>query len=385
MRLTGQAIVDRLGAGRLQRWYEVAVITFLADLVLFNLYQVWIAFPAKLIESDFRIWYAVATIGRHQGWSRIYDAGLQRAAVEAVWPGSLYLPFANPPPAAWVILPFTLLPFGPALALWTALSVGLLLALSQAFARPDPWSRTVFALSALGFLPAFVMVEAAPLSPIVFAGVGCCAILMKRRRHVLAGLVLSLIAVKPTIAMLVPIAILAAGYLRVFIAWLASTAALTVASVLSVGTQGLLSFIALNLAYFRDDYHLTYSLSQLLGGEDAYFVAVVVVIVLTLVAAWLLRSGEPGLPVALGVTGTLLINHHLTPADFTILLIPIWIVMSMSPPIYLRVTACALWAVAWTSSLGLAWPVAAMELLLPLVLVAPRLRSAANGPAVKGS
>jgi hypothetical protein len=377
MRLTRQAVVERVGPDQLQRWFKVALVTFLAYMTLFNLYQVWVAFPHKLIESDFRIWYAAATIGPQWGWSHLYDTEIQRMAVESVWPGSLYLPFANPPPAAWMIMPFTLLPFGAALALWTVLSVALLIALSQAFAPPRPWSKAVFALAAMGFLPTFVMVEAAPLSPVVIGAAAVCALLLKRGREIPAGLVLSLIIVKPNIALLVPVVILAAGHLRAFVAWLAATVVMGVISVVTIGPHGLLSFIAVNIGLFGEVYHLNYSLANLLGGTAPYAIAAVIITALALIAAHTYKTIEPGVCVAAGITGSLLINHHLTPADFTILLIPVWVVMAMAPAPHMRVIAGALWAAGWVSSIGLVWPVVVMELALLLGLALPRGRVAA--------
>jgi len=376
MRLTGPALVGRVGAERRRRWFKVALATFLAYMTLFNVYQTWAAFPHKLIESDFRIWYAAAEIGPRWGWTHLYDTDIQRMAVQSVWPGSLYLPFANPPPAAWVILPFTLLPFGVALALWTVLSVVLLVALSQAYAGSGPWSKAVFAMSALGFLPTFVMVEAAPLSPVVIGAAAACALLLKRGREIPAGMVLSLIIVKPSIAVLVPVAILAAGHVRAFVAWLAASVLMGLISLIAIGTHGLLSFIALNISYYRETYHLNYSLADLLGGTGLYAIAAAIIIALALIAAHINRKIAPGVCVAAGISGSLLINHHLTPADFTLLLIPVWMVIAMSPAPHVRVIVFALWAAGWASSIGFAWPVATMETAVLLALAIPRWRGA---------
>jgi len=377
MRLTGAAVDERVSPERRERWFRISLATFLAYMTMFNLYQVWSAFPHKLIESDFRIWYAAAEIGPRWGWSHLYDIDIQRMAVESVWPGSRYLLFANPPPAAWVMLPFTLLPFGAALALWTVLSVALLVAVSQAYAGPERWSKAVFAMSALGFLPTFVMVEAAPLSPVVFGAAAACALLLRRGREIPAGLVLSLIIVKPNIALLVPVAILAAGQLRAFVAWLAGTVLMGLISVVTIGTHGLLSFIAVNLSLYEETYHLNYSLADLLGGAAPFAIAAVVTVALLLVAAYTNRKSAPEVCVAVGIAGSLLINHHLTPADFTLLLIPVWIVINVASAPYMRVVAFALWAAGWASSIGFAWPVAAMELVLLFGLAIPRGRVAA--------
>lgn len=377
MRLTGPALIELVGPERRERWFKVALATFLAYLTLFNLYQVWVAFPHKLIESDFRIWYAAAEIGPRWGWTHLYDIDIQRLAVQSVWPGSRYLLFANPPPAAWVILPFTLAPFGVALALWTVLSVALLVAISQAYAGSGRWSKAVFAMSAVGFLPTFVMVEAAPLSPVVIGAAGACALLLKRGREIPAGLVLSLIIVKPNIAVLVPVAILAAGHLRAFVAWLAATVLMGLISLITIGTHGLLSFIAVNISLYREAYHLNYSLDDLLGSTLLYVIAAAIIVALALIAAYANRRIAPGVCVAAGISGSLLINHHLTPADFTLLLIPVWILIAMSPAPHMRVIVFALWAAGWASSIGFAWPVAAMETAVLLALVIPRGRVAA--------
>jgi hypothetical protein len=148
-----------------------------------------------------------------------------------------------------------------------------------------------------------------------------------------------------------------------------------VISVLSIGSQGVLAFIALNVAFIAEAYHLTFSLAQLLGGTTPYAIAAVVIIGLALTAAYVKRS-DSGIAVGAGVVASLLINHHLTPADFTMLLIPIWIVMSIPLPIHVRLIGGALWAAGWMSSLGLAWPVTAMEILMLVAFVVPARRAA---------
>lgn len=377
MRQAVPTLVERLNSQRLQRWAMAGLATFLAEMTLFNLFQAWIAFPKKLIESDFRIWYAAATIGPRWGWERLYDTDIQRIAVQSVWPGSRFLVFANPPPAAWLILPFTLLPFGAALALWTALSVAVLVAVSWAFAPAGRLAKAVFVMSAVGFLPTFVMVEAAPLSPVVLGATAACALLLKRGREIAAGVVLSLIIVKPNIAVLVPLAILCAGHIRAFAAWLGATAVLGVISLVTIGTHGFLAFISVNVGLAGEAYHLNYSLADLLGGTVPYVIAAIVVTALTLVASRADRRLGPGACVAAGIAGSLLINHHLTPADFTLLLVPIWIVIAMRPAKHMRAIAGGVWAAGWASSIGFAWPVAVMELLLIVGLALPSRRVAA--------
>lgn len=354
----------RVAAWDRKRLLQASLITVLTELTLFNLYQVWSAFPRKLVETDFRIWYAAASIGPHSGWSHLYDTAYQMAAVEAVWPGSRYLIFANPPVAAWIVLPFTLLPFGAALALWTLLSLAVLIAISQAFSSESLGWRVIYALSALGFLPTFVLVEAAPLSPVVFGAVGAAALLLIRRHELAAGAVLSLLMVKLNIALLVPLALLAAGWWRTFAAWLVASAVLGLVSLAAIGKQGLLQFVELNTSLFPDTYHLNYSLATLLGSPMAWAVSAGVTVAVIAAIGWWSRGRGPQVPIAAGIAGTLLINHHLTPADFTMLLLAVWLVFDVRRLPWLRLLAGGLWVAGWTTSLGLAWPVAVMEVLL---------------------
>ena len=370
----------------MRRWSIAALLTFLADLTLFNVYEVWVAIPRKLVQSDFRIWYSAGLIGSRWGWQRLYDFDMMRRAIDLVWPGSGVLPFPNPPPAAWLMVPFTRLPFGPALFVWTLLSLVLVVALSQVFAPPSSWARAAFALSVLGFLPVFVMVEAGPLSPPVFAGIAACVLLLRRGHPVAAGLILSLIIVKPNVAVLVPLALLFAGHVRAFTAWLAATSVMVVISVLTLGQHGLVGFVAVEMQFGGLGDYLTYSLADLLGGSLAYAIAVPVIFALTLVAARVRRSSDPGLALSAGVLGSLLINHHLTPADFTLLLIPVWVGVAQAQPPHRRLVSAGLWAAGWTSSLGLAWPVAVMELAYIAALILPdRVRGTQMPEAVAGA
>ena len=343
---------------------RVALITALADFSLFNGYQVWHAFPQKLAETDFRIWYSAASVGVHSGWSHLYDLTYQRSALEGVAPGSRFEVFGNPPIAAWIIAPFTLMSYQAALALWSALIVLIVVALSQAFSPAGRAPRLAYALSAIGFLPTFVMLEAAPLSPVVVGAVGLCALLLFRRKDMAAGAVLSLIMVKPNIALLIPLMLLVAGWWRVFVAWLVTSGALAFVSLATLGPSGVLDFVSVNLTLFEETYHLNYSLEVILGSRIAWAVAVVVILTLGLIASWLSRGGGPEIPIVAGIVSTLLINHHLTPADFTMLLPAVWLLLRTRPDLTARFLSGALWAAGWMSSLGLAWPVAAVQALV---------------------
>ena len=135
-------------------------------------------------------------------------------------------------------------------------------------------------------------------------------------------------------------------------------------SLAAVGREGFLQFVQLNTDYLRDTYHLNYSLATLLGSPAVWAVVALATVAVTGAIAWWRRGQGPQVPIAAGIAGTLLINHHLTPADFTMLLLAVWLVLDTRPRPWLIVIAGGLWLAGWTTSMGLAWPVAAMEALL---------------------
>src|SRR5256714_14081974 len=61
---------------------------------------------------------------------------------------------------------------------------------------------------------------------------------LRRGSPVLAGIVLSLVAVKPQLAFLVPLGLLAGLHVRAVVAWASASAALALLTVAAVGTGG---------------------------------------------------------------------------------------------------------------------------------------------------
>src|SRR2546423_13146007 len=61
---------------------------------------------------------------------------------------------------------------------------------------------------------------------------------LRRGSPVLAGIILSLVAVKPQLAFLVPLGLLAGLHVRAVVAWASASAALALVTVAAVGTGG---------------------------------------------------------------------------------------------------------------------------------------------------
>src|SRR5439155_211157 len=116
--------------------------------------------------------------------------------------------------------------FDLALLLWTALLVGAALFAWRLVAPGAGLTRAAHLALFLGLFPtAFGLMVGQPVA-LVAAAVAASWWLAERKQPVPAGLVLSLIAIKPQLALLVPLCLLVSRHGRVFGAWLGATAVL---------------------------------------------------------------------------------------------------------------------------------------------------------------
>src|SRR6266849_10841021 len=70
--------------------------------------------------TDFGDYYLYASMGLHHGWNTLYHLAVEQQEWQALG-GMAVLPFypmIYPPPLAWLIAPFALLPLRLAFAIW---------------------------------------------------------------------------------------------------------------------------------------------------------------------------------------------------------------------------------------------------------------------------
>jgi hypothetical protein len=103
---------------------------------------------------DFAAFYAAARAVRTGGW----DAFGHLYAIHFQQAHHFPEPFENPPTAAWVVVPFTLLPFSSAFLTWTAISFGLGAAGTYWLASQElpPSDVIPIALAALACYPTYM-------------------------------------------------------------------------------------------------------------------------------------------------------------------------------------------------------------------------------------
>lgn len=292
--------------------------------VLIALVVDWVNHPEPA-GIDFHTYEAAALVGLHHGWSHIYDQGLVMAQQRVLDPGVWTQPYLSPPTVAWLAALLAPLPYHWAFYLWAGVT---LVALVAAFA----WSGTGVGLSrwvvAGAALAAWWVPHAVRLGqvvPLVAVGVVVAWRLLREERDVEAGLVLALVSLKPNTAFLVPIALLVAGRYRAFLAWCGAGAAIAAVALATLGPDGTSAYVGQLLGPLPPGANsLTLEGALGVGGLVATTLRVAI-LVLALAAAYRLRK-SPGLVIAVGVLGSLLVAPYLHGSDLCLFGAAAWIV-----------------------------------------------------------
>lgn len=184
------------------------------------------------VGTDFTAFYAAARLAREGRGRAIYDVDALHDAHEAVRGVDIGRPYAwaYPPTILLLLAPLSLLPLVPAMWAWLAGTTALVV------------------LAAHRILPSPMM----PLLVVLFPGIGIslftgptgtfsaavatAGLVLLRSRALLAGLVLALLSLKPHLAILLPLCLLAGGERQALRGFVLTTVALALASVLAFGT-----------------------------------------------------------------------------------------------------------------------------------------------------
>jgi len=275
---------------------------------------------ARLLQADPRCLYCDGA-----------QAAQQAAILGYVPAAGFPKPFVNPPLVAWALQPLSGLPLRDGLV---ALLGVLLAALGIAVLAgdrllPATWPgsrRLVLLLSALASLPAATAVGLAQWAPLMtLAGLGAL-LALRRGRPVLAGVLLSVLLVKPQAIWLVLPALAVAGSWRVLLGAGAGALGWLASGVLLVGPAQMLQLPRLIFERHVGEAFRTAGLPGLVtdatGNGGAAFVAACVLGGAAVIAALRWRSllrGRPELAVGLGIAASLACAPHVFPDDLMLL------------------------------------------------------------------
>jgi len=179
----------------------------------------------------------------------------------------------------------------------------------------------------LGVFPtAFGLLVGQPVA-LVAAAVAASWWLSERNRGVWAGIALAAIAVKPQVAILVPLCLLVTGHWRIFVAWLVATGVLAVLALAMLGPDGVTRYRdALTLASQWEPTR-RYAMSGLIGLGPQLYAFQAVIVAITVAAAWRVRKAGSGLPITVGILGSLLFTPYVGFQDFAMLFVAGWLLL----------------------------------------------------------
>jgi alpha-1,2-mannosyltransferase len=294
---------------------------------------------------DYHTYLAAARVGLEQGWSHIYDQGRVDVQQKLLVPDQTAQPFLSPPTDAWLVAPLTPLPYLTSYWVWAALTFGLYvlaLAWSSIGAGLSRWLLLAAAIAPWWLLHG---VRVGQVVPIVAAGVVIAWRLLREDRDVAAGLVLSVILLKPNIAFMVPLVLLVAGRYRAFAGFAAVATAVAVVALLTLGFGGISDYIN-QLRGPLPPGADSLTLERALGaGASVAVVARILVVVAAVAAAFRLRL-SPGMVIAAGILGSLLTTPYLHASDLCLLIVAAWIVWQERSGIAWRVGLVVGWVLA---------------------------------------
>ena len=313
------------------RWRNLGVAAGGVTAVLFaafDLYQWVAAYAASHFHNDFTFYFAAARIGLSHGWSSIYDLNLQQAELSAIGSGITVAELAryiSPPPVAWLATPFTALPYPVAYWTWSALLVAAL-GLCWLWASPSAGRlRVLYLLAAVGWLPVIYGLQLGQPGLIVAAGVAGSYALLRANHPWWAGVALGVLVLKPQLAFLLPLALLAARQDRAFAGSVLTLGALAALSALALGSHGVSAYLdrlnfAANVPVNRE-----LTLAYIVG--DAARPLQIFIATWTMLLVYRLRHGRIELVYATALLGGMLASPYMHLDDFAMLGLAGWLVL----------------------------------------------------------
>lgn len=323
---------DWLTPQRLRGYPAVFLVLWLVGAAL------WVGFSdgamdalGRPLGSDFMGFWATAQVLLAGNGPAAYDeAALTAAQVAAA--GTTDVPHYTmlyPPPGLLLILPLGLLPYLASLALWLAGTMAAYLVVLWA-----AWRHPLVPYLALAAPAVFVTVshgQNAFLSGALLGG----ALLALPKRPVLAGVLIGLLAYKPHLALVLPLALAAGGHWRAIAAAATTVASLSLAATLAFGWAIWPAFVA-RAAFAREvleqgyvpffKMQSLYTALRLLGVDsNPAFVAHWVLaglVILSLMALWR-WSGDHRLKTAGLMSAALLATPFVLDYDLALLGLPI--------------------------------------------------------------
>jgi alpha-1,2-mannosyltransferase len=303
----------------------------------------WIAVSDGLIDrngkpigSDFSSFYAAGSLVLDGRANDVYDMAMHYAREQQIFGAATpYYGWLYPPIFLLVATPLALMPYPLALAVWQISTFALYLSVIGAIVRRMRQRGIaigpIWLPIAAGFPAVFVNLGHGQ-NGFLTAGLFGAALLALPTRPVISGVLFGLLAYKPQFALIVPIALLAAGQWRTVVAAGITVMALVAVTSLAFGADLWLAFATSTETSRKlllengdvgfEKLQSVFAAVRLWGGGIplAYAVQGVASAAAVCGTAWIWRSsGDRDLKAALLIIATLLASPHVLDYDLTML------------------------------------------------------------------
>jgi alpha-1,2-mannosyltransferase len=185
-------------AGVIFRFVRAAAIGFSILFVMIAFWATWFVFSKPMV-IDFLAYWAAARLALAGQIMSVYDVAAHQAAEQVIAPINGWLPFAYPPPFLLIVAPFGVAPYWLAFALWVALT-GVIYALVAGKRGALP-----YAMSHPAVLTNVLIGQNGFITGALFIG----GLRTLRRNQLFGGAILGLLVIKPQLALLLPVAMIA--------------------------------------------------------------------------------------------------------------------------------------------------------------------------------
>ena len=213
------------------RWHRTTATGMAILFVIIAGWTSWILYSERQ-AADFLSYWAAAKLVLDGTPANAYDIAAHRAVELTVAPVKGLLPFPYPPPFLLLVVPFGLLSFALATASWLMLTGGLYVAAARRTA-PLPYS-----LAHPAALANILIGQNGFLTASLF--IGGTALL--DRRPFLGGLTLGLMIIKPQLALLLPVIVLAARMWSAMAGAIISAATVSLLALAVLGPESFVGF-----------------------------------------------------------------------------------------------------------------------------------------------
>ncbi len=289
--------------------------------------------PGMAFANDFRVFWGASHLALESHAVDAYDINKLLPVLQGVDPGLVraraWFHWFYPPTFLLAILPLAILPYLLSYAVFTLSTLAGYAAMLARIAKPHRIGMMILAY------PPTVLAAFNGQNAFLTATLAGCGLMLLERRPVVAGICIGLLAIKPHLAILFPVALLCARAWKAMFAAAVTALGLAIASLLVLGADTAFAFVnsigiarqlAMEGALPLAKMPTVFSATRLLGAgasiANGIHFAVALLGMLAVVIVW--RKPQPlYLRASVLVLASLLVSPHMFDYDLTWLALPI--------------------------------------------------------------